>query len=120
MDFHKMPSSAILYLYFGSLFAPDRQTDGRTACQFLGSLCFDNHPFGVDNNNNNNWFLRPLRRRNDVIGDLSRSGTNNGELLEPKREKREKVLGQRRSDFSTSLREFCKGTVSYPRMTLKA
>ena len=25
----------------------DRQTDRRTACQFLGALCFDNHPFGI-------------------------------------------------------------------------
>ena len=36
----------------------DGRTDGRTACQFLGALCFDNHPFGVDNNNNNNVFIQ--------------------------------------------------------------
>ena len=47
MDFHKMPSTALQHLYLGRLFAPD----GRTACQFLGALCFDNHHFVVDNNN---------------------------------------------------------------------
>ena len=49
MGFQKIPSSTLLHLYFGSLFASDGQTDGRTACPFLGALCFDNHPFGVDN-----------------------------------------------------------------------
>ena len=52
MDFNVIPSSALLHLYVGSLFASDGQTDGRTdgrtACQFLGALCFDNNPFGVD------------------------------------------------------------------------
>ena len=49
MDFHKMPSSAVLHLYLGSLFASDGRTDGRTdgVVNFLERYGFDNHPFGV-------------------------------------------------------------------------
>ena len=36
----------------------------------------------------------------DVIGDPSRPGTNNSELLEPRREEREKVLGNRAGPIS--------------------
>ena len=37
--------------------------------------------------------LRSVSASKDVIGDPSRPGTNNSELLEPRREEREKVLG---------------------------
>ena len=38
--------------------------------------------------------LRSVSASKDVIGDPSRPGTNNSELLEPRREEREKVLGK--------------------------
>ena len=41
--------------------------------------------------------LRSVSASKDVIGDPSRPGTNNSELLEPRREEREKVLGKRAS-----------------------
>ena len=41
--------------------------------------------------------LRSVSASEDVIGDPSRPGTNNSELLEPRREEREKVLGKRAS-----------------------
>ena len=41
--------------------------------------------------------LRSVSASKDVIGDPSRPGTNNSELLEPRREEREKVLGNRAS-----------------------
>ena len=41
--------------------------------------------------------LRSVSAWKDVIGDPSRPGTNNSELLEPRREEREKVLGKRAS-----------------------
>ena len=39
--------------------------------------------------------LRPISASEDVIGDPSRPGTNNGELLEPKPVERKKALGKR-------------------------
>ena len=42
--------------------------------------------------------LRSVSASKDVIGDPSRPGTNNSvKLLEPRREEREKVLGNRAS-----------------------
>ena len=42
--------------------------------------------------------LKSVSASKDVIGDLSRPGTNNYcELLEPRRDEREKVLGKRAS-----------------------
>ena len=41
--------------------------------------------------------LRSVSASKDVIGDPSRPGTNNSELLEPRQEEREKVLGNRAS-----------------------
>ena len=41
--------------------------------------------------------LRSPSALKDVIGDPSRPGSNNSELLEPRREEREKVLGKRAS-----------------------
>ena len=41
--------------------------------------------------------LRSVSASKDDIGDPFRPGTNNRELLEPKREEREKVLGKRAS-----------------------
>ena len=41
--------------------------------------------------------LRSVSASKDVIVDLSRPGTNNSELLEPRREEREKVLRMRAS-----------------------
>ena len=41
--------------------------------------------------------LRSVSASEDVIGDPSRPGTNNSELLEPRREEREKVLGEQAS-----------------------
>ena len=41
--------------------------------------------------------LRCVSASKDVIGDPSRPGTNNSELLEPRRKEREKVLGSRAS-----------------------
>ena len=41
--------------------------------------------------------LRSVSASKDVIGNPSRPGTNNNELLEPRREEREKVLGNRTS-----------------------
>ena len=38
--------------------------------------------------------LRSVSASKDVIGDPSRPGTNNSELLEPRREEREKALEQ--------------------------
>ena len=37
--------------------------------------------------------LKSVSASKDVIGDPSRRGINNSELLEPRREEREKVLG---------------------------
>ena len=41
--------------------------------------------------------LRSVSASKDVIGDPSRPGTNNSELLEPRREEREKALGNQAS-----------------------
>ena len=41
--------------------------------------------------------LRSVSASEDVIGDLSRPGTNNSALLEPRREEQEKLLGERAS-----------------------
>ena len=41
--------------------------------------------------------LRSVSASKDVIGDPSRPGTNNSKLFEPRREEREKVLGNRAS-----------------------
>ena len=41
--------------------------------------------------------LRSVSASEDVIGDPSCPGTNNSELLEPRREEREKELGKRAS-----------------------
>ena len=41
--------------------------------------------------------LRSVSASKDVIGDPSRPGINNSELLEPRREEQEKVLGKRAS-----------------------
>ena len=41
--------------------------------------------------------LRSVSASKDNIGDPSCPGTNNSELLEPRREKREKVLGKQAS-----------------------
>ena len=41
--------------------------------------------------------LKSVSASQDVIGDPSRPGTNNSELLKPRREEREKVLGNRAS-----------------------
>ena len=41
--------------------------------------------------------FRSVSASNDVIGDPSRPGTNNSELLEPRREEWEKVLGKQAS-----------------------
>ena len=55
MDVNVIHESAVLHLYFGSLFASDGQTDERTdgrtdgrRANFLERYVFDNHPFGVD------------------------------------------------------------------------
>ena len=44
----------------------DGRTDGRTACQFLGALCFDNHPFGV-------WLSRCAALQRHQIEKLKQS-----------------------------------------------
>ena len=41
--------------------------------------------------------LKSVSASKDVIGDPSRPGTNNSELLEPRREEWEKVLGKQAS-----------------------
>ena len=52
MDFNVIPSSALLHLYFGSLFASDGQTDGRTdgrRANFLERYVLITIPSGFDN-----------------------------------------------------------------------